>query len=149
MWHSQVYLTMKKGLLVLWIGSAMTMAPAAFADASLFDRMGGAPIVANVVNQSLDLSMADPRTKRPFQKINLKRLREKLGEQICTLSNGPCRYAGDGMKEVHAGLDITDAEFNGMVEHLITALDANGVGLREKNELLKLLAPLKRDIVTK
>ena len=53
------------------------------------------------------------------------------------------------MKEVHGGLDITDAEFNGLVEHLTSALNTNGVGLREKNELLKLLAPMKRDVVTK
>jgi hemoglobin len=140
---------MKKAFLAFLIGAATTTAPAAFADASLFDRMGGAPVVARVVDQMLDLSMADPRTKRSFQKINLKRLREKLNEQICALSNGPCQYIGDSMKEVHAGLDITDAEFNGHVEHLITALDANGVGLREKNELLKLLAPMKRDVITK
>ena len=127
----------------------MTAAPAAFANGSLFDRMGGAPVLAKVVDQFLDLNIADPRTRRSFQKINLKRLREKLNEHFCTLSNGPCQYSGDGMKEVHAGLDITDAEFNGLVEHLITALDTNGVGLREKNELLKLLAPMKRDVVTK
>jgi len=134
---------------VLLIGIAMATAPAAYADASLFERMGGTPVVAKVVDQLLDLSMTDPRTKRSFQKINLKRLREKLNEQICTLSNGPCQYNGDSMKDVHAGLDITDAEFDGLVEHLIMALDANGVGLREKNELLKLLAPMKRDIVTR
>lgn len=140
---------MKKALLVLSIFSIMGTAPAAFADDSLFDRMGGASVVAQVVDKSLDLSMTDPRTKRSFQKINLKRLREKLNEQICALSNGPCRYTGDNMKDVHAGLDITDAEFNGLVEHLITALDANAVDLREKNELLKLLAPMKRDVISK
>lgn len=120
-----------------------------FADDSLFDRMGGATVVAKVVDELLDLSISDPRTKRSFQKINLRRLREKLNEQVCALSNGPCQYTGDSMKEVHAGLDITDAEFNGLVEHMITALDDNGVGLREKNELIKLLAPMKRDVITK
>lgn len=140
---------MKKSFLVLLISSAIAAAPAAFADDSLFDRMGGAAVVAKVVDQLLDLSMADPRTKRSFQKINLKRLREKLNEQVCALSYGPCQYTGDSMKDVHAGLDITDAEFNGLVEHLITALDNNGVGLREKNELIKLLAPMKRDVITK
>jgi len=135
-----------KFLLTLLLSSVMT---SALADASLFDRLGGAPVVTRVVDQLVDLSMTDPRTKRSFQKINRKRLREKLNEQICALSNGPCEHIGDSMKEVHAGLQITDAEFNGMVEHLITALDDNGVGLREKNELLKLLAPMKRDIMTK
>ena len=140
---------MKKSFLVLLLSSAIAAAPAAFADDSLFDRMGGTAVVAKVVDQLLDLSMADPRTRRSFQKINLKRLREKLNEQLCALSNGPCQYTGDSMKDVHAGLDITDAEFNGLVEHLITALDDNGVGLREKNELIKLLAPMKRDVITK
>lgn len=138
----------KAFLAAVLIGTAMIIATVVHADASLFDRMGGAPVLAKVVDQSLDLSMSDPRTKRSFQKINLKRLREKLNEQICALSNGPCQYVGDSMKDVHGGLDITDAEFNGMVEHLTTALNANGVGLREKNELLKLLAPMKRDVVT-
>lgn len=140
---------MKKVFLAVLITLAVVGAPAAVADDSLFDRMGGAPVVAKVVDQMLDLSMADPRTKRSFQKINLKRLREKLNEQVCALSNGPCQYSGDSMKEVHAGLDITDAEFNGLVEHLISALDDNGVGLREKNELIKLLAPMKRDVITR
>jgi hemoglobin len=140
---------MKKVFLAFLISLAVVGAPAAVADDSLFERMGGAPVVAKVVDQMLDLSMADPRTKRSFQKINLKRLREKLNEQVCALSNGPCQYTGDSMKEVHAGLDITDAEFNGLVEHLITALDDNGVGLREKNELIKLLAPMKRDVITR
>ena len=141
----------KTFLPALLIGTAMTMMSAmvAFADDSLFDRIGGAPVVAKVVDQLLDLSMNDPRTKRSFQKINLKRLREKLNEQLCALSNGPCQYSGDSMKDVHGGLDITDAEFNALVEHLTIALNANGVGLREKNELLKLLAPMKRDVVTK
>ncbi len=140
---------MKRTFLVLLLSSVMASVPWALADDSLYDRMGGAPVVAKMVDQLLDLSMQDPRTKRSFQKINLKRLREKLNEQICALSKGPCAYTGDSMKDVHAGLDITDAEFNGLVEHLITALDANGVGLREKNELLRMLAPMKRDVITR
>jgi hemoglobin len=51
------------------------------------------------------------------------------------------------MKESHAGLNITEAEFYLTVQFLRDALDAR-VGEREKNELLRLLAPMKRDIVT-
>ena len=35
-----------------------------------------------------------------------------------------------------------------MVQFLRDSLAHNGVGEREKNELLRLLAPMKRDIVT-
>ena len=140
---------MKTALLAAAFAAYLLSILAIGAEDTLYDRMGGAPVIAKIVDQLLDLSMTDPRTKRSFAKINLKRLRAKLNEQICMLAKGPCEYSGDGMKEVHAGLDITDAEFDGLVEHTITAVDASGVGLREKNELLKMLAPMKRDVVTK
>jgi hemoglobin len=34
------------------------------------------------------------------------------------------------------------------VDVLRERIDANGVGTREKNELLKILAPMKHDVVT-
>ena len=52
------------------------------------------------------------------------------------------------MDKVHKGLKNTDAEMNLVVQFLRDALDHNGVGEREKNELLRILAPMKRDIVT-
>jgi hemoglobin len=42
---------------------------------------------------------------------------------------------------------VTSAEFELFVETFRTALDKH-VGTKEKNELLKILAPMKRDIVT-
>ena len=137
-----------QGLFLVFVATT-TLAPSVVAEESLYDRIGGAMVVARVVDELMRLNRVDPRTKRSFQKISVKRFREKLNEQLCAIAGGPCQYIGDDMKAVHGGLDITDAEFNGVVENLVTALDANGVGLREKNELLKLLAPMKRDIVTK
>ena len=137
-----------QGLFLVFV-AATTLVPSVVAEESLYDRMGGAPVVARVVDELMRLNRENPRTKRSFQKISVKRFREKLNEQLCAIAGGPCQYLGDDMKAVHGGLDITDAEFNGVVENLVTALDANGIGLREKNELLKLLAPMKRDIVTK
>ena len=52
------------------------------------------------------------------------------------------------MDKVHKGLKNTEAEMNLMVQWLREACDKAGVGTREKNELLRLLAPMKRDIVT-
>lgn len=140
---------MRKTLLAVALAACLLQISAVRAEETLYDRMGGAHVIAKVVDELLDLSMQDPRTKRSFAKINLKRLREKLNEQICNLARGPCQYTGDDMKQVHAGLDINEAEFYGLVEHTRTALDDNGIGDREKNELLKMLAPMKRDVVTK
>ena len=97
----------------------------------------------------IDRSTRDARTQRTFEKINVKRLKEKVEEQICALADGPCTFAGDDMKQSHAGLNITESEFYGFVEVLIEVLDSNGIGLKEKNQLLVILAPMKRDIVTR
>lgn len=129
---------------LLWIAAC-----AAPPDSSptLYARLGGAPVIERVVDDLIDRTSTDPRTARSFEGVKLARLKEKLREQLCELSGGPCRYTGDAMKTVHQGLKNTEAEFYLMVQFLRDALGRAGVGEGEKNELLKLLAPMKRDIV--
>jgi hemoglobin len=114
---------------------------------TLYQRLGGTAVVTAIVDATIDRAATDPRTRRSFQKVDMKRLKLKIVEQICALTEGGCKYSGDPMKESHAGLNITEAEFYLTVQFLRDALDAR-VGEREKNELLRLLAPMKRDIVT-
>ena len=116
---------------------------------SLFARLGGKPGIVQITDQLLDEVRQDPQTKRPFAKINAKRFKKNLAEQLCALTGGPCKFSGDDMKTTHAGLEITQAEFYGLVQHLRDILDSNHIGTREKNELLAILAPMKRDVVSK
>jgi hemoglobin len=53
------------------------------------------------------------------------------------------------MKNSHAEAEITTAEFELMVQVMRDVMDKHHVGTKEKNELLKILAPMKRDVVTK
>lgn len=110
--------------------------------------MGGAPVIEAVVADTIDTLAASPEGKRSFEQVNLKRVKRLVAEQFCALADGPCTYNGDDMRVAHGGLEITEREFNAIVEVLRDALDKQGVGEREKNELLRLLAPMKRDIVT-
>jgi hemoglobin len=136
---------------ILFLAAACALAACATAPAqspSLYERMGGGPVVERVVDEVIDRSALDPRTGRSFKDVKIARVKEKLREQLCALAGGPCKYTGDPMPEVHKGLKNTDAEFATMVQFLRDALAHAGVGEREKNELLRLLAPMKRDIVT-
>jgi len=114
---------------------------------SLYVRMGGAANVQAVVNDMFDHVSQDPRTRRPFDKVNLTRLKGFLAMEICSLTGGGCKYTGDNMHDAHAGLGISEAEFYGLVEVLRDSLKRHGVQLRERNELLQILAPIKRDVV--
>jgi len=51
------------------------------------------------------------------------------------------------MKSVHAGMGITDAQFNALVEDLVKSLDKFKVPEKEKGELLGILGPMKPSIV--
>ncbi len=125
-----------------------TICPVAFAN-TLYERLGGEKTVAQFVSETVDLSVVDPQIKRSFDKVDLKKLKVKVAEQICALTGGPCKYSGDDMKIAHQGLDITEAEFYGFVEILRDTLNRAKVPESAKNELLRILAPMKRDIVTK
>ena len=135
----------KISLVVIFIA---TICPVAFAN-TLYERLGGEKIVAQFVSETVDLSIVDPLIKRSFDKVDLKKLKVKVAEQICALSGGPCKYSGDDMKIAHQGLDITEAEFYGFVDILRGTLNRAKVPESAKNELLRILAPMKRDIVTK
>jgi hemoglobin len=114
---------------------------------SLYARLGGEAAVTRIADETIERVVKDPRTARSFKDSNLTRVKKHLAQQICELAGGGCRYEGDPMREVHAGHDISEAEFYAMVEILQDVLRAERVGLAERNALLAKLAPMKRDVV--
>ncbi|AYQ28651.1 MULTISPECIES: group 1 truncated hemoglobin [unclassified Polaromonas] len=92
--------------------------------------------------------LADPRTGPHFKPANQQRVKEQLVDQLCALSGGPCVYKGADMKSSHANLDIKKSDFHALVEVLQQSMDAKGIPFRRQNEMLALLAPMNRDIIT-
>jgi hemoglobin len=119
----------------------------AHAESTLYERLGGDTGLTAITSELIDQSAQDPDTNHSFHKVDIDRLKRLLKEQLCQLTGGPCHYTGDTMQHAHGGLGITEGEFYGMVDHLRAILDAHGVAQADKNALLVLLAPMKRDIV--
>ena len=71
----------------------------------------------------------------------------RLVELVCAASGGPCTYSGRDMGTVHAGMKITNAQFDALVGHLVATLDKFKVPAGEKGELLGLLGPMRSSIV--
>jgi hemoglobin len=136
-------------LLAGWI--MLLASPIAGADPAakptLYDRLGGEAGVAAITSTLIDRVSSDPKIGRSFKDTKLSRIKKYLAEEICDLSGGPCKYSGDSVKEVHAGHHISEAEFYGMVETLRQILKERHVSQGAINELLRLLAPMKRDVV--
>jgi hemoglobin len=131
--------------LLLLVG--MAAGTAMSAKLSLYDRLGSAAGVGAIADALIDRVSADPVLGRSFKDAKLDRIKKLLAEQICDLSGGPCHYSGDSMREVHAGHHISEAEFYGMVADLREVLKQRHVSQGATNELLRLLAPMKRDVV--
>lgn len=129
--------------------AAPTAKPAVVKDPSLFKDLGGLPVIQKVVADFVALMLADDRIKHTFKDTDLKRLDKTLVEQFCDLSGGGCIYTGDPMKEVHQGLQLTNAHFNALVEDLQLAMDKSDIPSHVQNRLLALLAPMQRDTVTR
>ncbi|MDF0668550.1 MAG: group 1 truncated hemoglobin [Nitrospira sp.] len=117
------------------------------AERSLYERLGGQGAIQAVVTKFIGNVGADKRINGYFAKTDLKQLNKLLVEQVCQASGGPCTYSGRDMKTTHKGMKVTTAAFNALVEDLVSALDTFNVGKQEKDELLGVLGPMKKDIV--
>jgi hemoglobin len=116
--------------------------------ASLYDRLGGKPAITAVVDDFVGRVAADNRINGKFANTNIPRFKMMLVDQICQASGGPCVYTGRDMKTAHAGMGITSEQFDALVGDLVATLNKFKVGQQEQNELLGVLGPMKKDIVT-
>lgn len=115
---------------------------------SLYDRLGKKEAITAVVDDFVNRVANDNRINGKFANANIPRLKTLLVEQICSASGGPCTYTGRDMKTTHAGMGITSQEFDALVGDLVATLNKFKVPVREQNELLSVLGPMKKDIVT-
>lgn len=134
------------GLLALFL-AACSGTPTKPAEKSLYERLGGLPAIVSVVDDFVANVAADTRINGFFAGADIPRLKGYLVDQVCAGTGGPCQYKGRSMKAAHAGMGVTEAHFNALVEDLVKTLDKFGVPAREKNELLGVLGPMKHDIV--
>ena len=122
---------------------------------TLYEQLGGQPAVEAVVTTFINHVAADTTINFMFANTDLDNLSQMLQDQICSATGGGCTYTGGSMAEVHAGMAITDDQFNALVGDLLAALDELGVpysatldGSETIDPLLVALVGMHDDIVT-
>ena len=134
-------------MLTVTLGACATMSEP---EPTLYKRLGGREGIRGVVDDFVAFLVADPRVKDRFTKLTpaqVEKLKTNAADQICDATGGPCSYLGKDMKAAHTGMNITEADWNATVEDLIKALDKRNVAKKDQQELIGLLAPMKKDIV--
>lgn len=113
----------------------------------LYDRLGQYEGIDGLVVELIHVIAGDERVRPRYKGVNMEKFRKGLSDYICSLAQGPCNYAGDSIREVHAGHNYSNTEFNAIVEDLIVAMDRKKIPTGTQNELLALLAPSYKDVV--
>lgn len=114
---------------------------------SLYARLGARAGIEAVVTDFTNRMAKDRRVNKRFANTDANKFIASLTDQLCQASGGPCLYKGKDMKAAHAGMKISNAEWNITVAHLRAAMRAKGVKPKEQGEVLAALGPMKNDIV--
>ena len=154
-------ITIKKLLLLLVLVSLLAVS-AVFAqdkaaekpEATLYERLGGIYSIAAVVDELIErlevneVLNANPAIDKARTSVPKAGIKFRLTAMICQATGGPEVYNGRSMKDSHAHLNISNAEWDEMVKVFSQLLNDFKVPKKEQGELFALISPTKADIVT-
>jgi hemoglobin len=133
-------------------------------ESSLYERLGGAFVIAAVVEHFSEAVVRNPivgqtsanTALREWHTTNLDRLpglKFMRTLWVCDIAGGPQHYAATqpgstplGLEEAHRDLRITPAEFDEVAAELGRTLDFFKVPEREKEEVLAAFAAHKGEV---
>ena len=121
----------------------------AYAQSTLYAELGGNNGLTKIVADAIKRWELNPALAEQFKNADTERLEKMLVQQFCALAGGGCKYEGGDMKTVHEKMGVDTRQFNALAEELQNALTENGIASSVQNRLIALLAPMKRDVVTK
>jgi hemoglobin len=114
---------------------------------NLYQEIGGRDKIAEITNNLIQEISFNPHIMKYFENTNVERFREKLNEHLCVVADGPCKYTGDSMLQVHTGMNINENHFNVMVDLLISAMTTANVAHSTQNKILARLVPMRKDMI--
>jgi hemoglobin len=120
---------------------------------TLWLRLGGETGVRRLVDDWVALAVKDAKVnfsrdgRFKFTDAQLTELKAKLVAQISQATEGPISYTGKGMKEVHQGMGITNAEFDALIADLKVVMAARGIKDTEVQDLVRQIESTRKDIV--
>jgi hemoglobin len=136
--------------------TAEVIGPPAHQQMTLYDRLGGADAIRDLVNGATDRALQDPNLN--FRRTGTNRewastppamdhFRSRMTDYLVSMTGGPAAYHGPTMLEVHHGMRITDREYDAFVVDFKDAMRSRGVDPTDGRELVRILEGLRGDIV--
>jgi len=114
---------------------------------TLYNRLGGTDGIRRIVDVLVDNHAKNPVVSARFAGSDMNNLKQMAGDFFITGSGGPEVYSGKDMIAAHQFMNISGDEFVAVLDDAMNALQANGIGQREQEEVLYILYNIKGQIV--
>ncbi len=102
---------------------------------TLYDRLGGEEAIAAWIDVFYRRVFADPQLSHFFEGVPLERLQTMQREFFAAALDGPIRYTGRPLREVHAELGIKPTHLARFLEHLMETLADREIGERDRYDI--------------
>ena len=125
------------------------------AQESLYDRLGGVYSIAAVADDIVERVLpneiieANPTVREAHARLPKAGLKYQVASLVCQVTGGPCAYVGRDMKTAHASLNITEVEWQALMEVFQASFDKFEMPQQEQGELFAIIAGTKDDIVVR
>ena len=115
---------------------------------TLYDRLGGASGITQLVDDAVEAHLNNPIVKTRFANTaDIEHAKRMSVEFFCAGSGGPESYSGRDMLTTHKGMNISEQEFMAVVDDILGAMDKNQFGDDVKKDVLSILYSLKSEII--
>jgi len=114
---------------------------------SLYDRLGGHDSLVALARTTFNNHCKNELIKNRYVNSDPEEVVRKVGEFMCAGFGGKEAYTGNDMLTAHTGMNISEEEFNAVVDDVMKALDTHNAGQREKDEILAALWSMRPEIV--
>ena len=114
---------------------------------TLYERLGGEENIIKISNDLVELHKINPMLKARFVNSDFDKVKKSVADFFISGSGGPNVYQGKDMISAHKAMNISDSEFMAAVDDVMNALDKNGIGDKEKSEVLYIFYTLRPEVV--
>jgi hemoglobin len=114
---------------------------------SIFDAIGGTPVVSATVAVLYDRVTGDPLLAPWFDGIDLRKLKAHQREFLTVALGGADEFNGRTIAQAHDGLAITGVAFDALLEHLREIIEDLGVEPEGVAVILDRVGSLRSDVI--
>ncbi len=113
---------------------------------TLSERVEGQEGIEKIVEALAANVAEDPRLKERFANVDMKVFKANMTTFLCKTVGADCKY-DKAMTAVHAGMNISEGEFEAFMEVFIVSMNDAELPQKEQNDLIDAMLGMQDQVV--